>query len=410
MKNRKVAIYAVAISALYSIQAHADTSWQTITAERSAVTTINGEERSIYPSCAFNQDYQFFFKQGDPQKLLVYMNGGGACWNYETCIGSLQPESPAPMWVPTLDIPFNQADARGGILDTENKDNPYRDWSIAFLPYCTGDVHFGSTETTYTHPAIPQVSATIRHRGFDNAMYARDWLTTQLNTEESSINKLMITGESAGTYGATFTYPYWRESFDQAKGFLLTDGSSGVVTDEFTAESMTAADSAWASHLNVAAHVPGVSEALHGPAALLNLSHHSALALAYPKDFFAQYTRAWDAVQVMFNNIMTHDEQPALWFNLTPDLFGAWTTAMRISAFQLSAHPNYRFYIAPGCEHTAIADNDSFFSDETVAGVALKDWIRGMTHRHSRHQWQNLICDGDCGVPTTTEAVMTCLN
>lgn len=31
-----------------------------------------------------------------------------------------------------------------GILDRGNDDNPFRDWTIAVVLYCTGDVHCGN--------------------------------------------------------------------------------------------------------------------------------------------------------------------------------------------------------------------------------------------------------------------------
>jgi hypothetical protein len=31
-----------------------------------------------------------------------------------------------------------------GLLDRANPQNPVRDWSLLFVPYCTGDVHSAS--------------------------------------------------------------------------------------------------------------------------------------------------------------------------------------------------------------------------------------------------------------------------
>ena len=29
----------------------------------------------------------------------------------------------------------------GGFLDTANPDNPFKDWTIVYVPYCTGDLN-----------------------------------------------------------------------------------------------------------------------------------------------------------------------------------------------------------------------------------------------------------------------------
>ena len=36
----------------------------------------------------------------------------------------------------------NSADS--GVFDLDNPDNPVRDWTMVFMPYCTGDVHAGT--------------------------------------------------------------------------------------------------------------------------------------------------------------------------------------------------------------------------------------------------------------------------
>ena len=35
--------------------------------------------------CARGTPYTFFFRAADPQKLLIFFEGGGSCWNDDTC-------------------------------------------------------------------------------------------------------------------------------------------------------------------------------------------------------------------------------------------------------------------------------------------------------------------------------------
>ena len=35
--------------------------------------------------CARGTPYSFFVRSGDPKKLLIFFEGGGACWNDATC-------------------------------------------------------------------------------------------------------------------------------------------------------------------------------------------------------------------------------------------------------------------------------------------------------------------------------------
>ena len=52
---------------------------------------------------------------------------------------------------------------RAGISDFQNAENPFADWYQVFIPYCTGDVHWGNNTETY----VPEMGdpITIHHRG-----------------------------------------------------------------------------------------------------------------------------------------------------------------------------------------------------------------------------------------------------
>ena len=189
-----------------SASAHSN-DWQRISAPQQATVKVNGEEREIYPGCAFQgDDYSFYFKKGKRDKLVIFFNGGGACWNSTTCLASLQ--SALPTYVPSDDLPSNNPLLQDGVLNLNNPDNPYRDWSIAYLPYCTGDIHFGSKDTSYV--VAPGITKTIRHRGFDNFLYARKWLKHHFKHEggKNEPRKVLVTGASAGAYGALLNYAH----------------------------------------------------------------------------------------------------------------------------------------------------------------------------------------------------------
>lgn len=384
-------------------------SWQTVTAPLNMTVEVNGQARKIFPGCAFNEDYKFFFKQGNSRKLLVFMNGGGACWNATTCLTSLS--SPTPAFVPSIDnTPHNQVTARNGVFDLDNPENPYADWSIAFLPYCTGDIHAGSNDALYDNPANPGTFVPVRHRGFDNVLFAREWLKNHSITT-NSVRKLFVSGASAGAYGVILTYPYWKETFPRARGMLLADAGSGVITDEFIDEAMRGDTSSWKIDQNIADWIPGLAEVFSQSSAdSFVLNYYLALSNAYPRDNFAQYTTAWDAIQVMFKQIMENDDNIAEWPNFGPEDFAEWTTATRINAFSAASAPNYRFYIAPGCTHTALRYDDRFYSNEEVGGLTFMEWLKGMTQRRKRNDWQNVICDGDCDMPVDPVEVQNCID
>src|SRR5579871_967396 len=89
--------------------------------------------------CARGTPYTFFVRQADPAKLMIFFEGGGACWNDDTC----KPNSGL------FDESVEGGEAAAysqGIFDTGNAANPLAGYTIVFVSYCTGDYHLGTKE------------------------------------------------------------------------------------------------------------------------------------------------------------------------------------------------------------------------------------------------------------------------
>jgi hypothetical protein len=82
------------------------------------------------PICIAGTDYSVFTKAGNPFKLLVFLQGGGACWqDFYACNVLAEDQAPPPDPV--------------GIWDSSSPDNPFADYSIVYMPYCDGSVFAG---------------------------------------------------------------------------------------------------------------------------------------------------------------------------------------------------------------------------------------------------------------------------
>src|SRR5262245_24880236 len=120
-------------------------------------TTYQG--RTYNPTCIKGTPYRFWARRGTVNKLVVYYQGGGACWEQLTCS------------IPTCDADVADSDNPGrastGFADLSNPQNPFRDWSAVFVSYCSCDIHFGDAAQDYTNtdPAHP---LHIEHRGYQN--------------------------------------------------------------------------------------------------------------------------------------------------------------------------------------------------------------------------------------------------
>ena len=166
-----------------------DTAAPTTTAAAAApdttAATVPAGWEQVVPGgdcqCADGSEFSFWVRQADPTKVVLYFQGGGACFSPESCAFT------GGSYKPTTGV---QDDPTGGagILDFSDARNPLADYSFVYVPYCTGDVHIGDATTVYS----PEL--TVQHKGAVNAAAALDYLATTFPDAE----QVVVTGESAG--------------------------------------------------------------------------------------------------------------------------------------------------------------------------------------------------------------------
>jgi len=357
-------------------------------------------------------EYSFFLKKGDTDKLVIFFDGGGACWNANNCVNF-------PTYNTTVDETPALLAQVGGIADFQNPKNPFKNWSMAFLPYCTGDVHWGSNDEEYVDAfgslGKPGSKVTIHHRGFDNFQAVLHWLNSHYaepkkhkkNKGLKDVEQLLVTGSSAGAYGAIMAFPYLRETMPKARANLLADAGNGVLSESFLIEaldSLTLVDtSTWRVRQNMPSWIPGMSQVFslgaNGyPVAIINL-----ISGYYPDSHVAQYTTAWDLTQIGFLNISQNINDPSVWRSPTPAVICEFNLRMRNFSYRLASDtPNYRYYIGSGTQHTVLANSNDpnlFYTEASAQGVLFLDWLRGMIAEPSDDadsktaDWRNLECE-----------------
>jgi hypothetical protein len=146
------------------------------------------------PICIAGTEFSAFTRAGDPKKLLIFEQGGGACWQdfYNCNVLSEEQEPPTP---------------RVGIWDFDSPDNPFADYSIVYMPYCDGSVFAGDNDVfdPAFGEAINVPSAVVRyHRGFRNQSAAMDLAKATF----PKAREVTVSGSSAGGVGATGFAPF----------------------------------------------------------------------------------------------------------------------------------------------------------------------------------------------------------
>jgi len=118
-------------------------------------------------------------------KVLVYLQGGGACFNTQTCLEQVNPSS----------IRENRrAPGAAGIFDAARSDNPLADYNVVYVPYCTGDFHIGNKVAS-----VPLGPSNQRFVGRKNLeLILRSAVATFAGAK-----KVVLSGSSAGGAGAS---------------------------------------------------------------------------------------------------------------------------------------------------------------------------------------------------------------
>ncbi len=276
--------------------------------------------------CARGTPYSFFVRSGDPQKLLIYFEGGGACWNDATC-------APNSGLFDEVVEGGEAAVYHEGIFDASNPDNPLAGYSIVFVMYCTGDYHLGTQAVDYD-------SGTVQHKGSIDATAALDWTFANYPRPSS----VVVAGCSAGAIGSIYYAPTIARRYRSAHLTQLGDAGVGVI------------NSTWGGF-----DVWGVRNRRAAPNQFVSSLYASA-ARSYPRDRFAEYT--------------THDDNTQTNYYVMMGAETAWHLAMQDSLNSLGRYANFASYVAPGGEH-CITPTPRFYS-EVVNGVRFRDWFAAL--------------------------------
>ncbi len=313
--------------------------------------------------CLYGTPYSFFVRPADEptDKLMVYFEGGGACWDGVTCASKGEFASVYEV------TPDKMSFYTNGFFDYDNEANPVRDYNAVLVPYCSGDVHAGNAEVTFEVPAgsvegYTEPSITVPFNGFSNASSVLDWVYQNIVAP----SQVFISGCSAGGYGAVFHTANIMENYANIPAVMLSDASNGVTPSNW--EGFTT----W----NILDGMPSFIEGL------ANIStedynttvHILEMAKAFPENRFAQYNAAIDGVQVSFYALMTQQSIDAFNFALVAQQWGQGLQE-NLNTLETEA-PNFLSYTAGGLTH-CVTMNDITYTF-TVDDFLFADWVRGL--------------------------------
>jgi hypothetical protein len=140
----------------------------------------------------------------ESDRVMIYLEGGGACFNALSC--GINPAS--------FDA-TRFSGKSGGIFDRDNTENPVADWNFVYVPYCTGDVHIGNRPNA----SVPRMSGRQQFVGYRNM----ELYLARIVPTFPDATQVLLTGSSAGGFGAAGNYAQTQEAFGDVPVTLLDD-------------------------------------------------------------------------------------------------------------------------------------------------------------------------------------------
>jgi hypothetical protein len=294
--------------------------------------------------CLRGDQYQVEVHHGTNNKVLLHLEGGGACWSYETCWQS-------PLAKLTADPTFGL-----GIFEFDNPDNPFHDWNVVYAPYCDGSVFSGDNIVDYNgNPAYHTY-----HHGLQNLSAAVSLMRAQFPNPD----QIIVAGDSAGGYGTFSGYGVTRVAYPDTPIQVLDDSGPGL---QNPADTQGVQDRV--TNWNYTQYIPPSCTRCSD-----QVTYLSEWAIERdPTLRVALFSNLQDAVIRSFLQLSGPDYE-ALLRQVTDDIHSRQPDRFK------------RFFIQ-GSSHT-IVELPTFYTTE-IAGTTMRDWTADMLVDGPK--WQDLI-------------------
>lgn len=298
--------------------------------------------------CSRGSEYAYWVRPGKVNKLIVDFIGGGACWNEVTCGFADQIFEDS---VESVRDAVEQNEPHG-IYDHDKAENPFKDWYHVIVPYCTGDIHWGDSVTTYGEGTSNEV--TINHKGAVNARAVLGWVYENFSAPE----QVLVTGCSAGSYGAALWSADVMRQYPDSQVFQFGDSGAGIITQEFFTESFPS----WNALAAFPKDIPELDPANIDVTQMALPDLYAGISNHYSKQWMSQYNTIKDENQTFYFTAMGGSGADE-WSQLMEESIGEIETRA----------PGFDSFIAPGQQHCILLF-DNFYTVE-AGGVKLHQWL-----------------------------------
>ena len=169
-------------------------------------TTTYTFDQADGPSCMRGKEYRTAIRETDSKDLLIFMQGGGACWS-DFCLAVIN----APSGIPTS----------ANLLNPNLEENPVKDWNVVYLPYCDGSLFVGDN-------VIREADGRDRiHAGLQNTSASLSMAYRHFPAPE----RILLAGSSGGGFGTIMVTYLVRYVWPEVPIYVINDSGVGIAHD-----------------------------------------------------------------------------------------------------------------------------------------------------------------------------------
>jgi hypothetical protein len=297
--------------------------------------------------CADGSEFSFWDRRADPSRVVLFLNGGGVCWDTEMCTFASSGSKGENGYYNWSQETAEEPDRRDGILDLTHAGNPFAGYSFMFVSSCTGDAHLGNVSRKY--PSGP----TVEHRGYANGSAALGYLAEHY----PDAKQVVVIGKTAGSVAAPIYGGLVADRLPHARVVVL-GGQSGAWPDNpgFNADIL---ETRWGAYDAVPGWaVDGLAARDWGvPRFWTQAARHN------PNLVLARFDFAYDPHAAA-------EVTPWTGGKTTLDVIDGNEAAIEAAGVILHS------YTAPGADH-GIFEYEKFY-EIAVNGVRLADWVAAL--------------------------------
>ncbi len=302
-----------------SVETYEDTTTYTYT----AAAAPNG------PMCMKGGDFKVFARNTGSDNLVIYLQGGGACWSdlcaaTTTTAGGIQPL---------------------GWTDGNTEVNPVGSWNVVFVSYCDGSVFSGDSDVADTKNG--GADGFRHHHGLANLSAGLDVALMNFPAPR----KILLSGSSAGGYGTLIGTVATRLAYPHTPLYVINDAGLGL-TNPDDPEKFNHARAEWKIDQFIPNSCPGCTTGQFTSLISWALAHDPTLKVGGTSSY----------EDVVIGNGFLGMEGPAFKQLL-----------LEQTAIVHDAYPKrFERYFIAGSQHTLVL---SFYADG-VNGVSMPEWTR----------------------------------